>query len=291
MLQKRLLKNNLKYSVINAGISGDTTSGGLSRLPKLIDKHQPSFLILELGGNDGLRGTSLKAVRKNMRGMIDIAQNNNITVVLMGVQLPPNYGEIYTRSFQDIFSSLASEYDLVLIQGTLKQMITDNLMQPDGIHPNVEGHIEIEKIAKKIGEYNNKLGIENPYLLIGPGRWGSSDPWLGIPVNWEQIANAKSIVEIGIDKLNPDPSFGSHFFQNLTSLRIGYFTINHKNYKTSIDWEWLKKQNHIYKSKYVNVVTLEKPLMIQIDGKNGNGLIIKHKKINEIMNENEASGI
>ncbi|MDC0586158.1 arylesterase [Gammaproteobacteria bacterium] len=147
LLQKRMLKNNLKYSVVNAGISGDTTSGGLSRLPKLIDKHQPSFLILELGGNDGLRGTSLKAVKKNMRGMIDMAQNKNITVVLMGVQLPPNYGEIYTRSFQDIFSSLASEYGLVLIQGTLKQMITDNLMQSDGIHPNVEGHIEIEKTA------------------------------------------------------------------------------------------------------------------------------------------------
>jgi acyl-CoA thioesterase-1 len=145
LLQQRLINNNLKYSVVNAGISGDTTSGGLSRLPKLIDKHQPSFLILELGGNDGLRGTSLKAVRNNMRDMIDIAQNKNITIVLMGVQLPPNYGEAYTRSFQDIFSSLANEYGLTLIQGTLKQMITDNMMQSDGIHPNVDGHIEIEK--------------------------------------------------------------------------------------------------------------------------------------------------
>ena len=147
LLQQRLLKNKLKYSIVNAGISGDTTSGGLSRLPKLIDKHQPSFLILELGGNDGLRGTSLKAVRKNMKGMIEIALDKNINIILMGVQLPPNYGEIYTRSFQDIFSSLASEYNLALIQGTLKQMITDNLMQADGIHPNVDGHIEIEKTA------------------------------------------------------------------------------------------------------------------------------------------------
>ena len=68
-----------------------------------------------------------------------------------------------------------------------------------------------QEIAKIIGEYNNILGSNNPYLLIGPGRWGSSDPWLGIPVNWEQITNAKSIIEIGIDKLNPDPSLKSLF--------------------------------------------------------------------------------
>ena len=148
-----------------------------------------------------------------------------------------------------------------------------------------------QEIAKIIGEYNNILGSENPYLLIGPGRWGSSDPWLGIPVNWEQITNAKSIIEIGIDKLNPDPSFGSHFFQNLTSLMISYFTIGYREYKKNIDWNWLKKQNHIKKSKYVNIVSLNEPLIIQVDGTKGNGLIFMHKKISETMNEDEASGI
>ena len=148
-----------------------------------------------------------------------------------------------------------------------------------------------QEIAKIIGEYNNILGSENPYLLIGPGRWGSSDPWLGIPVNWEQITNAKSIIEIGIDKLNPDPSFGSHFFQNLTSLMISYFTLGYREYKKNIDWKWLKKQNHIKKSKYVNIVSLNEPLIIQVDGTKGNGLIFMHKKISETMNEDEASGI
>ena len=148
-----------------------------------------------------------------------------------------------------------------------------------------------QEIAKIIGEYNNILGSENPYLLIGPGRWGSSDPWLGIPVNWEQITNAKSIIEIGIDKLNPDPSFGSHFFQNLTSLMISYFTLGYRDYKKNIDWNWLKKQNHIKKSKYVNIVSLNEPLIIQVDGTKGNGLIFMHKKISETMNEDEASGI
>ncbi|MBI71927.1 MAG: hypothetical protein CMG61_00460 [Candidatus Marinimicrobia bacterium] len=148
-----------------------------------------------------------------------------------------------------------------------------------------------QEIAKVIGEYNNILGSENPYLLIGPGRWGSSDPWLGIPVNWEQITNAKSIIEIGIDKLNPDPSFGSHFFQNLTSLMISYFTLGYRDYKKNIDWNWLSKQNHIKKSKYVNIVSLNEPLIIQVDGTKGNGLIFMHKKLSETMNEDEASGI
>jgi len=149
-----------------------------------------------------------------------------------------------------------------------------------------------EFIAKKIDELNKKLGEKNPYLLLGPGRWGSSDPWLGIPVSWEQISNAKTIVEIGIDTLNPDPSFGSHFFQNLISLRIGYFTINRNKYKTSIDWQWLKKQKHIHKSKYLNVIKLDKPLTIKIDGINGDGIILKpEKQKTEVMNEEDSSGI
>ena len=129
--------------VVNAGISGDTTSGGVSRLPKLISLHQPGILILELGGNDGLRGTSLKAIEKNLRDMINSAQSVNITVLLIGVQLPPNYGVLYTKGFENIFSGLAKEYNLDLIQGTLKTMVNEGLMQSDGIHPNVLGHQQI----------------------------------------------------------------------------------------------------------------------------------------------------
>ena len=143
------------------------------------------------------------------------------------------------------------------------------------INPDTFKREKTEYIANKIDKFNQNLGINNPYLLIGPGRWGSSDPWLGVPVNWEQITNAKSIIEIGIDKLSPDPSFGSHFFQNLTSLRIGYFTISRNKYKTSIDWKWLKNQHHLYKSKYVNVVQLTNPVVIKIDGINGSGIILK----------------
>ena len=147
LLQSRINKIGASYRVINAGVSGDTTSGGISRLPRLLKKYSPEILILELGGNDGLRGTSLKAIEKNLRDMINSAQSNDITVILIGVQLPPNYGVLYTEGFENIFSDLAKEYGLGLIQGSLKTMVNEGLMQSDGIHPNVPGHRQIESIV------------------------------------------------------------------------------------------------------------------------------------------------
>ena len=157
LLQSRINKIGSSYSVINAGVSGDTTSGGISRLPRLLKKYSPEILILELGGNDGLRGTSLKAIEKNLRDMINSAQSSNITVLLIGVQLPPNYGMLYTKGFEEIFSDLAKEYSLDLIQGSLKTMVNEGLMQSDGIHPNVLGHQQIEDIVwERLNKYLEK---------------------------------------------------------------------------------------------------------------------------------------
>ena len=157
LLQSRLSQSGYNYLVVNAGISCDTTSGGVSRLPKLIKLHQPEILILELGGNDGLRGTSLKAIEKNLRGMINSAQSSGITVLLIGVQLPPNYGAVYTNGFENIFSGLAKEFNLNLVQGVLKTMVNEGLMQSDGIHPNVLGHKQIENIIwERLNNYLEK---------------------------------------------------------------------------------------------------------------------------------------
>ena len=157
LLQSRINKIGSSYSVINAGVSGDTTSGGISRLPRLLKKYSPEILILELGGNDGLRGTSLKAIEKNLRDMINSAESSNITVLLIGVQLPPNYGALYTKGFEDIFSDLAKEYSLDLIQGSLRAMVNEGLMQSDGIHPNVLGHQQIEDIVwERLNKYLEK---------------------------------------------------------------------------------------------------------------------------------------
>ena len=157
LLQLRINKMGASYRVINAGVSGDTTSGGISRLPRLLKKYSPEILILELGGNDGLRGTSLKAIKKNLRDMISSAQSNGITVLLIGVQLPPNYGALYTKGFENIFSDLAKEYGLDLIQGSLKTMVNEGMMQSDGIHPNVSGHKQIENIIwERLNKYLEK---------------------------------------------------------------------------------------------------------------------------------------
>jgi acyl-CoA thioesterase-1 len=146
LLEKNIINNGLTFEVINAGISGDTTSGGLYRLPKLLSRHEPQIVILELGGNDGLRGMSLKkVVRKNLRAMIEMVQASGGIPVLVGVELPPNYGEMYTGNFKKIFVDLASEYDLVLVNGSIKDMTERGLMQSDGIHPNQDGHELIEQ--------------------------------------------------------------------------------------------------------------------------------------------------
>ena len=147
-------------------------------------------------------------------------------------------------------------------------------------------------IAKQIEKINNELSDLEQYVLIGPGRWGSADPWLGIPVEWDQISKAKVIVEYGMDSFPVDPSFGSHFFQNVTSMRIGYFTINHKKRSDKIDMDWVNTQQVKKKSKYIKWIKLDKPITVTIDGQTGEGNIIKPlEPIEEKMDERETSGI
>ena len=147
-------------------------------------------------------------------------------------------------------------------------------------------------IAKQIEKINNELSALDQYVLIGPGRWGSADPWLGIPVEWDQISKAKVIVEYGMDSFPVDPSFGSHFFQNVTSMRIGYFTINHKKKTDKIDIDWINTQPVKKKTKYIKWIELDRPITITIDGQTGEGSIIKPlDPIKEKMDEHETSGI
>ena len=150
LLQNRLKKEGYLIQVLNAGISGDTTSGGVQRLPKLLDKYTPEIVVIELGGNDGLRGTSIKLIENNLRLMIELALNYDAKILLAGMQLPPNYGNVYATSFQNIFPQLAIEYKIGLVERLIQRMMDDaweqSLMQSDGIHPNVEGHIQLEKI-------------------------------------------------------------------------------------------------------------------------------------------------
>lgn len=135
-----------------------------------------------------------------------------------------------------------------------------------------------EEISREIGELNKGFSSEYGYTLIGPGRWGSSDPFLGIPVHWEDISFVKSIVEVGMPTFYVDPSFGSHFFQNLTSLDISYFVTAPDKFETDIDWKWLDQQSLIRETKYLKHIRLNDFLQIQIDGRIGFGVAVKPKK-------------
>jgi acyl-CoA thioesterase-1 len=149
ILENNLNSKGVNIRIINAGISGDTTSGGLYRLPKLLKEHKPKLVILELGGNDGLRGMSIKKViRKNLDTMIRMSLDAESKVLLIGVELPPNYGATYTDNFKNMYLDLATQYNLPLVQGSIKEMVSLNLMQEDGIHPNTKGHLQIEKEVK-----------------------------------------------------------------------------------------------------------------------------------------------
>ncbi len=146
VLENNLNAVNINIKIINAGISGDTTSGGLFRLPKLLREHKPNLVILELGGNDGLRGMSIKKIiQKNLDEMIRMSLQSGANVAIVGVELPPNYGEQYTSKFKKMYIELADEYNLTLIEGSIKEMVALNLMQADGIHPNANGHLRIEE--------------------------------------------------------------------------------------------------------------------------------------------------
>lgn len=123
--------------MVNASISGDTTAGGRTRLPALLKKHRPAIVILELGANDALRGLSLDASRENLKNMITTAKATNAKVILIGMQIPPNFGPDYARQFQDMFGELAKEEDTGLVPFLFASFALDrNMYQDDGIHPS-----------------------------------------------------------------------------------------------------------------------------------------------------------
>ncbi|MDC0145019.1 DUF5752 family protein [bacterium] len=251
-----VLRDSLQYS----GPRVITFSGLLKH--KRIELHEILKFFLEYG--EGALGCPIEiefAVNLNDDGIDEFAL----------LQIKPMTINFFNRSI------INKEFDK-------KNILCDsNLVLGEGIISNVEHIIYVDidnfdtakskMIAYHIEEYNKKLGSDKPYLLIGPGRWGSSDPWLGIPVTWNQINHAKIIIELGIEGLEPDPSFGSHFFQNLTSLHLAYFTLNKKETKTKLNWTLLNGFKVQESTDYVKLIKLNQTLDCMIDGTSGKGII------------------
>ncbi len=137
-----------------------------------------------------------------------------------------------------------------------------------------------QEVAEGVAQLNAKLGENGtPYLLIGVGRWGSNDPWLGIPVEWDEISGARVIVEAGFRDFRVTPSQGSHFFQNLTAFQVGYFTVNPDAGEGFVDWEWLGAQRPVEERGCVRHLHFEKPLVVIMNGRNSRGMVFKPEEM------------
>ena len=172
-------------------------------------------------------------------------------------------------------TEFGSENIIISSENVLGNGIIDNLVDIVYVKPETFDAKYSSKIVEEIQKVNqNLVGSKLKYLLIGFGRWGSSDPWLGIPVDWSNISGAKVIVESMLQNMNVELSQGSHFFHNLTSFNVSYFSIPFQS-KSKINWEWLMSQTTIIETEFVRHIKLSSPLLIKVDGKKGKGIISK----------------
>jgi acyl-CoA thioesterase-1 len=147
LLQQQSTAKKLPWQLINASISGETTAGGLARLPELLTQHQPDAVLIELGGNDGLRGFPIQIIEKNLQQMISLIQQQQAKPILMQIRIPPNYGPKYNQLFVALYPRLAEQHQLTLWPFFMDQIAIDpTLMQADGIHPNVKAQPKISNI-------------------------------------------------------------------------------------------------------------------------------------------------
>jgi acyl-CoA thioesterase-1 len=137
LLQDRLKSKGYGHRVVNASSSGETTGGALARLPRALERHRPAVVVIELGGNDGLRGLPIADVRANFESLIRLSRDSGASVLLIGMRIPPNYGAAYTKAFHDLFGELATKHRLPLVPFFLDGIaLDDSLMLEDGLHPN-----------------------------------------------------------------------------------------------------------------------------------------------------------
>ncbi len=150
VLQSKFDNDGTSIKLINSSVSGDTTSGGLQRLRRDLQKFDPDYVLIELGGNDALRGYPIKRIKDNLQTMIALIKNNNSKVLLMQIRIPPNYGQKYTLAFERIYKELASSEEIYFLPFMLENVgLNPDLMQPDGIHPNAKAQPLIAKDMKK----------------------------------------------------------------------------------------------------------------------------------------------
>ncbi|HBF89195.1 MAG TPA: phosphoenolpyruvate synthase [Bacteroidales bacterium] len=184
------------------------------------------------------------------------------------------------EAFTEEIEHIDPESTIITSKSALGDGIIKDIYDFVYVKPKSFNASKTNEIVRLIEKLNDKFVAENKnYVLVGPGRWGSSDPWLGIPVKWAQISAARVIIESGLENYRIDPSQGTHFFQNLTSFRVGYFTINPFIKDGHYDIDYLEKQEPAYEDDYIRHVQFSSPIIVKIDGKKSLGIILKPEGI------------
>lgn len=172
--------------------------------------------------------------------------------------------------------AIPEENAIITCKSALGHGITNDIYDLIYVKQEAFNAAKNQLIVTELERINRELISQNRhYILVGPGRWGSADSWLGIPVKWSNISNARLIVECGLSNYRVDPSQGTHFFQNLTSFGVAYFTINPFQQDGSFDTEFLNAQDALYESEYLRHVRFDKPMIMKVDGRKNKGVVMK----------------
>jgi len=224
--------------------------------------------------------TLLEIGQKEMNNPIEIEFAVNLDTpkgwpkIFNFLQIRPIVENEQTEEFR--WNDIDCEKALLFSRSALGHGVINNIRDFVYVKPEKFNPSFTKEIAREVELINQRyIDLKRNYVLVGPGRWGSSDPWLGIPIKWSQISEARVIVESGLDSFKVDPSQGTHFFQNLTSFRVGYLTINPYINDGKYDVAFLNAQEPYFETEYLRCVKFEKELTIQIDGKSNKGVIFK----------------
>jgi hypothetical protein len=224
-------------------------------------------IVLEIGQKE-----MGKAIEIEFAVNLDMPKNEPKVFSLLQIRPITGKNETVNLNLEEI----CREDTILLSDSALGNGIINNITDFVYVKPESFNAAKSPEITHRLEMINDKFLLEKKfYILIGPGRWGSSDPWLGIPVRWPQISAARLIVESGLANYRIDPSQGTHFFQNLTSFRVGYFTINQYIKQGFYDVDYLNQSPTFYEDQYIRHIRFDKPCRIEIDGKKNIGVVYK----------------
>jgi len=223
--------------------------------------------VMEIGQREMNKGIEIEFA-------VDLNVPKDQPVIFYMLQIRPIVDT--NETIEEDLGKIETGQTIIRAENALGNGIIHNIVDFVYVKPESFNAAHTQEIAEQIGTLNEQFLVEDKnYILVGPGRWGSTDPWLGIPVKWPQISAARLIVESGLENYRIDPSQGTHFFQNLTSFQIGYFTLNPFINDGFYDLEYLSNFDARYEDEYIRHIQFDKPLIVKIDGKKKMGVVMK----------------